>query len=268
MKGKEREDKVVALVQETRNFNKFVLAPLNRDISRHNIEKLKESMRRKGFRSANAIDVVKMDGGLVIQSGHHRYMASRELNIPLKYIISEDSITPHELEDATKMWDLKDYLFSWEEKGRLQYAEVSLFHHHTGIALSMCLAILQGHGAEGRRKESVQAFKKGNYKITNRDFADQIADLVDAARTGGFKHAGNWMFVDALVKLVKLNPLFIDLKRLKRQLKKYGKKLTRQGTVKDYIQDISDWYNRGLPMDEKLSLVSAYKEDQMMAGRR
>lgn len=266
MKGKEREDRVVALVQETRNFNKFVLAPLNRKISRHNIEMIKESMKEKGFRNANAVDVIRINGKLVLQGGHHRFMASQELGIPLKYILSEDQITPHELEDATKMWDLGDYLHSWVQEKKSEYKRVEEFHERTGIALSMCLAILRGHGAEGRRRASVQTFKEGRYRITDVVFAERVADLVQAARDGGFKHAGNWMFVDALVKLVKLNPLFIDLKRLKRQLKKYGKKLNRQGTVKDYIQDISDWYNRGT--SDKLSLVLAYKEDRMMAGRR
>jgi len=237
MKGKQ------TFIRETRDYSQFEVGLTNRQIHLGHVAKLRESMRKHGFRTAYPIDVVKKHGKLVIQAGHHRFHAARQEGIPVKYVESREEIQPVEMETTSLQWSLEDYLATHILQGNPQYVYLRKYHESTGIALSMCIALLSGRGAEGRSKKIAADFKAGKFEIMNLRFANIVASLVDAAKDGGFKYAPNWIFVDAIAHIVLFGQH--DLMRLETKLRKFAHIIERRSNLKDYLIEIEKVFNRG-----------------------
>tara|TARA_Y100000361_G_scaffold153928_1_gene177320 strand:+ start:2669 stop:3454 length:786 start_codon:yes stop_codon:yes gene_type:complete len=92
----------------TKNYT-FHLWDFNRDIDETNLKNIKESIERSGL--LQPIKVVKRNGHFYVFDGQHRYLACRELNIPVKYVIEDnvDLFSMLELNNHSKLmnsWDI------------------------------------------------------------------------------------------------------------------------------------------------------------------
>lgn len=107
-------------VLTTKNYNLFKFLPSNRDISQANYKKLLQSLGKRNVYGASTILVKQnVDGYYYIHEGQHRYMALKELNQPIDFIINpnltEDDISL--MNTASEVWKLKDFLKRYLDKG-------------------------------------------------------------------------------------------------------------------------------------------------------
>lgn len=225
----------------TKNYSLFELHGFNRNA--HKVTALVNSMEKHGYLPPYPLHVIRNGRGkLRIVAGQHRFIAARQIGIPVYYVVCEDdSVTIHELEKATTRWTLQDYLESYARCNKSAYITVRDFHKRTGIGLNACLGLLGGVGS-ALRGPFVDDFKDGSFEIKDITRSDTVASLVKATQEGRFSAATHGGFVNALSKIVFIPG--IDISRLRANLKKYAALIEKQPSVHGYLEEIEEVYNR------------------------
>lgn len=225
-------------VQETKNYDKFDLHPFNRNVKK--ICELEESMREHGWLDPYPLHCVRNGGDrLLIKAGHHRFVVANRLNIPVKYVISEDNVTIHELEKATNRWRLEDYLDSYVNMDKTDYIILDEYHKRTGIAISQCIALfsgLTGHGGPIREK-----FKSGGFVIVSHKQAEAVEEIVDSLRSVGMENPTRFSFVGALASFITL-PQF-DKKSMIEKIGNYPMMVKKCANTEDAMTMLEAVYN-------------------------
>lgn len=229
------------LVMETDNYALFELLDFNRDIQR--IGPLVASMQKHGFLSPYPIHVSKgKNGRLRIKAGHHRFIAARQLGIPVKYVVSNDAATIHELERSSRKWGLEDYLASYVKCGNHEYEILRDFKEQSGLSIRTCLYLLTGQVYDDEKGPlAITAFKDGNFKVTSAKLAYWIVQLAKASAKDYFLGATHYNFIIAITKVLVDGAA--DYKSLKKQLLSWGHTIRLCSNVQDYIKEIERVYN-------------------------
>ena len=235
-------------ILQTRDYDKFVLTAFNRDVE--NFRFLEQSMQNHGWIDAYPMHVIKNGNRkLKIKAGHNRFEAAKKLGIPVKYVVCDDDSTIYELEKATKIWNLKDYLRSFVKAGNPAYEEVYIYYKTTGINLKCCISMLGGESARSGNQSEI--FKTGAFVVGDRKHSIVVADLVMYCEKNGIKFSKQGNFVSALSKIAWVDEL--DVRLLKHKIKQYSYQLEKQTSIKDYIGSIELIYN--LRNKERIPLV-------------
>lgn len=236
---------------ESRDYGKFELMPINRDI--YSTRYLEESMKEHGFLDAYPIHCIKNGSGkLLIKSGHHRFVVARKLGIPVKFVISNDTASIHQLEKTSKKWNLRDYLISYYRAGYPDYKFVNDFQERTEIPLYACISMLGGETAGSHNL--TRKFISGRFEVKSVDHAEKVAELVKISKSVAFPQYNTQNFVAALSKLVWVAEM--DFKQLKNKIKAHYELLRRQPTTADYITMLDMIYNRNCSYKVPLSFLA------------
>jgi hypothetical protein len=226
-------------IHESRDYSKFELTEINRNISiSKNLEK---SMKEHGFLDAYPLHCVRNGNGkLKIKAGHHRFDMAQKLGLPIKYVVSNDTATIHELEKATNKWTLKDYLISYWRAGYTEYHTLKEYHERVGISLYSCISMLGGESAGSHNLS--KKFMSGEFEVKGMEHANTVAELVLHADRCGFKWARSQHFVSALSKIVWV--INFDFEQLKNKIQSHTSLMRQQATTHDYINMLDTVYNR------------------------
>lgn len=226
---------------ESGNYGLFELHECNRDL--HKLTKLMRSMKKHGYIGAYPLHCARNGHGkLLIKAGHHRFDAAKKLGIAVKYVICDDAMSVQEGEETYSRWTLEDFLTSYVRAGKGTYIAVREYCIGTGIGLSMSIRLLGGESATNNSKTLIDAFKMGNFAIRDTRHSQMIAELVGAAKQGGFVYATYRLFVNALSKVCYVDGL--DLERLKTSLEKHGGFIQKKPDLQGYLEEIENIYNR------------------------
>jgi hypothetical protein len=210
-------------------------------------------MKKHGFIPAYPFHVRKArNGKYIIIGGHNRFEAAKSLNIPVKYIVTDDTATIHELEKASKSWSLADFLHSYTRQGISEYQYLSNFHRETKIPINECIHLLQDSRNLGCKTKS-EVFKNGNLKITDPSFALKVADVVLYLSGLDFTFARHVNFVRALKTLMSLDE-FLPV-QFKHKIEVYPQLLKKQASTDAYMENIEKVYNYKEKVMDKISLV-------------
>lgn len=254
-------------VWETDEYGRFELHELNRDI--HEDPKLKESMRIHGFPDACAIHVRRNGGDkLKIIRGHHRFEISRELGLPVKYIIDDDELTIYELEGSTlPVWNGKDFAVSYAHGGSEDCRTLLRYQKKHGMTLGAAVSLCAGECAGSHNH--MRRVKDGTFKIGDMKHANLIGDAVDFCKECGVEFATSAGFVAAL-SAASFVPEF-DIETFKSRVRLYPKMMSRRTSKADYLIEIEAIYNYGargkrLPLTVRAHEVSL--ERQRTFGER
>jgi hypothetical protein len=198
-------------------------------------------MRKHGFISAYPIHVVKGDNGrLKIKAGHNRFVVAKKLGIPVKYVISEDAATIHELEKATKPWGIADYMASWCRAGKVEYLEVRNYCARTNIAVSLAASMFYGNQAgSGNHYDS---FKSGSFRIKDREHPETVADIVLYMKACGITFAHTNYFVQALSRMLYVTEFRPEVFKMK--VRNHTFMVVKKANLQQYLGMIADVYNR------------------------
>jgi len=218
----------------------FQVASINRNIG--NTAKLEASMRKHGFIGAYPLHVVRnADGRLEIKSGHHRFAVAEKLQIPLHYVVCDDTMTIAGGEETTSRWMLADYMTSFERGGNINYMEVKDYHERTGIAIGMCISMLGGELASSNNK--LDSFKRGTYKISiYQDHADDVEMLVNTLKSAGIKWATDCKVIQSLSRIVLGG--CADIGQFKKKISTNASFIVKKQNMEQYADMWQEIYNR------------------------
>lgn len=178
---------------ETRNYDKFSFYENNRKIYPAHVKNIVKSIERIGYIKNSSILV---SSNHKIIDGQHRFMACKELNIPVYYEYSENE-SSHvilALNEAQQHWKLVDYVHLHASMGLKFYQELERFEEIHKIGMSNALVILSG--SVGFSSREVQSGKE--YPIFSRH--SEILEFLFMAK----EYISFWRnskFVRAVIKI-------------------------------------------------------------------
>lgn len=252
-------------VMQTRNYEMFELMPFNRDVEK--TEDLEQSMRTHGWIDAYPLHVIRNGGNrFLIKAGHHRYHVAKKLGIPVKFVVCEDKATIHELEKATRGWEMHHYLSSYCRLGKDDYIRVKSYCDVTGIGLTNAVSMLGGHSAG--TGNFGKAFKDGTFKIKGSSrHAEIVKGIVLHCQDCGIKFSSASLFVQAVSRVVWVSGF--DIQRFKAKIKTFAQFMEKKANLQQYLELIEEIYNR--QAREKIPLAflatQAARERNVIKGR-
>lgn len=104
--------KPVSTIYDTYNYDIFDFAKSNRGICRNVVEKIKKSIKDGKF--IGTIVVAELDGKFIIIDGQHRFVALKELGLPIRFMIQK-GLTREEIDRIPRMMNLAQHVWKTME---------------------------------------------------------------------------------------------------------------------------------------------------------
>jgi hypothetical protein len=124
-------DEVIYVAHKTFDYEKFQFLEGNRDISIASVNQLKKSFISYG----SLRQPILVNENYEIIEGQHRYMACKELGIPIEYVIQEGAkvSTCVPLNSGRHNWQSKNYVHLYAQKstGYTYFEELLNTYHFT-----------------------------------------------------------------------------------------------------------------------------------------
>lgn len=176
---------------ETRDYSKFKLLSENREIRPANVEKIKLSVKEWGVIPGRP---VLIDGVGNIVDGQHRFIAYKELGLPIPYeVINGDIIKKTmALNSNQAQWQLIDYIKSYADQGIDCYRRLLKFEEKYKLGNSSNIHICFGLKAKSNDIRLGKTFK------FNED-AEGIALFIESIK--GVEYNKTKTFVLAMIML-------------------------------------------------------------------
>lgn len=170
-------------VQTTQNYDKFKILVGNRDINQVNLKRLKSS-----FKEHYLFSPILVNEKMQIIDGQHRFLAAKELQLPVHYIM----ISGYGLEEVqvlntnTSNWKKIDYLKAYCDLGIKPYLQMRQFMlDYPDFGVGVSEVILSGNSwgtTKGQVMENVKVvidgFQSGKLSIPDLDIAYDVADCI------------------------------------------------------------------------------------------
>lgn len=179
-------------ILKTKNYKMFKFSTLNREPKHY--KKILESIKKNDLTKYNPILVsFTSQNNLVIIDGQNRFMACKNLGIPIHFIISDGASIEDapQLNSASKNWSSLDYIKHYANKGDESYVKLIDICETYGIQSSTAIRI------SSTQKNPEVAIKDGRYKFSeDRDiygFCEHLDEFHDYV-----PFANKTMFIEAL----------------------------------------------------------------------
>jgi len=219
---------------KTTHYDKFKLSEFNRDPAHY--KKLVESIKDNDKTMYNPILV---DKDLVIIDGQNRFLACKELKLPVNFIVAKDMhiFEAADINQASKNWTTMDYASHYANRGREEYIKLLDYAHKYDQRITVIMTF--GRLSKGNRSHG-KSVRSGNFK-----FREDID--VDAF----FKHATEFReylsfakkdcFVKALLKMYMHENYDKDV--MMKKLKKNSGIVHEQSRVDTMLDELLKLYN-------------------------
>jgi hypothetical protein len=248
------QDKQVSSIFRTTNFERYKFNSLQRVIKEKHVRNLIEKMRIHGYLANKAISVNERNE---IIDGHHRYLAAKNLGIPMLVQVckgmKEDSIIEANQDQVN--WDKHDFTNTYAKKGNINYIELQNFMvKYPKFKMTQSLILLMN---EPNAHPNKKTFQSGEFKIGSVKKAEELARKVERISTFFPKAYGSKCISALLCCEMRCKEFsfeeFID------KLSKFPDKLTPSITTKGYLEKFEEVYNyhRNKKHQIKLSHLSA-----------
>jgi hypothetical protein len=249
------QDKQVGSIYRTTYYEKYKFNNFNRVIKEPHVRNLMEKMKLHGFLSNKAISVnEKME----IIDGHHRFLAARNLNIPILVQVckgmKEDSILETNQDQVN--WDKHDYTNYWAKRGNENYIALRDFMvKYPKFKITQSLILLSN---EPNAHPKTDIFQKGNFKIKSVRKAEEYARQIIEVSTI-FPKAFQSKFISAIIACDLRSQDFVFTEFIEK-LKKFPDKLTPSITTKAYLEKFEDLYNYHRPKKHFVKLADIIRD--------
>lgn len=116
----------------TYDYSLFELAP-NKPFYEYHKNKLKVALSKKDLGSHYPISCRDCDGKLLVVNGQHRFVARKELGLPIYYDLSDLSIEDERnAESLTKQWNMTDFVSYYSKMGNVNYVRLKMLEDESG----------------------------------------------------------------------------------------------------------------------------------------
>lgn len=227
----------------TRNYDIFKFMEGNRNVNITHLKRIKKSLENKQLEIPLIVTT-----NMEIFEGQHRYIACREMGLPIYYIIVE-GLT---LEDAisintvSKKWSAEDYFQHHLALGKPEYIRLKKFMDETGLSLHNARTFLDNISAKGTKQQST--FYNGDFVIEDYDRSmEMFKKHMDYSACPAFNKAACKL---AILKIMN-HPQY-DHERMVIKLDQLAYKITNRVSTTDYLVAFSDIYNYNASKDKKV----------------
>ena len=125
---------------ETKEFEKFKFLDCNREINQTQLSKIKKSIMEHGY--IKSLPILVNENSEIID-GQHRFIACKELNVPMEiaFISNSDEVLI-DLNTTQKTWGIKDYVHYYSTKNVKEYNKIIELSKATGVSNNLAAFIL------------------------------------------------------------------------------------------------------------------------------
>lgn len=161
---------------ESDNYVIFNNLPFNRNVDKSHVRKLVESMKKNGFKGVIQIIKTKFIDGIeryYVVDGQHRLAAAAQLNIPIKFELTELSSKMEtaefiaELNTSAKSWGTANFLEVWSAMEIEEYIKLARIQKDTGFQIT---PLLECYLETSNQNE----YRRGQMRFPNEENSDKI----------------------------------------------------------------------------------------------
>ena len=178
-------------VKETKNYDMFSTLTGNRNINPLHLSRLIDSMKEEHLMSPI---IVNEDYEVI--DGQHRLIASKELNLPIHYIVQHNYNLSHiqRYNQNSKDWTMMDFISGYAELGNKDYKYLLDFYQETDLTITSCITLLSNSGS------ATNAIRNGVWKARHKARAKEICQWLGLIRRY-YDNVNRKTFVSALIKM-------------------------------------------------------------------
>lgn len=230
-------------IQQTDNYDWFQFITGNRVVSRRKVDRIKNDVNNglNLFPYCPIIVNRSEDDKFLIIDGQHRFVASKELEHPIHYVVAHNI----PLRDVARMnnntdkWSNNDFLDCYIRLGIEDYQVLRDFLKSHKVSLRQGIGLLATGKVAGGGHLSAR-FKDGEFRVKHLEAAKELIELVDHL-FGIYVFSRDNKLIEAVRRLHKANRW--DLEVMKDKLKKHRHMMEKQSSVKTYMYLIEQIYN-------------------------
>jgi len=163
-------------VHTTTDYSLFKTLNGNRDVNHLHLSRLKESMKANHLTT-----IIMVNEKFEIIDGQHRFLISRELSLPINYVISKGyGLSEVQILNANmKNWQTIDYVNGYCDLGYKDYIIYREFVNEYGFQSQVAILLLSNEHQSGSIKENpASRFKEGKFKVKDLDNAKKMAEKI------------------------------------------------------------------------------------------
>ena len=234
--------KTAIKVEATNDYELFNLVKSNRPINQRHLKRLVNSIKEKNMLKFYPIQVT-CEGKVL--DGQHRLEAAKKLNLPIYYMIVDESVTIADIamsNHATKTWTRADYLHHWCERSEQHYIALRDFvSKHDWMSVSVGMAVCSGIASHKRMSDAMQQdFVDGAFRIVDMRFATMFASAINDFRKY-VTFATDRFFMAAICILLRKENY--DHSRMIHKMEIAGGRLLRSPDIDNYLRQLEEIYN-------------------------
>jgi len=230
-------------IRETIVYTCFVYNSEQRHVETKHVRDLMDSMSTFGFLPSKPVQVYQDGKKFVIIDGHHRYVAAKNLQIPVLYVVEPKSHNEAmaRVNRVQKPWALKNYVSQYAKRGLASYLEL-VEYHNLGFPIMQAAQLLMGKAASsgGTGLSASKHLTEGTFKILTREKIEIIAQFLreNGSVNPAFKTSN---FISSFEMCMRVKGF--DHGQLTRKLSANPKTLIRTASIDQMLDQIEEIYN-------------------------
>ena len=244
-------DKVIAWVYTTKDYDKFKKLARNRELKQSRLQKLIAS-----FSVKQILCPIIVNKKYEIIDGQGRYEACKTLGLPIYYVIDSKA----DIDDCMRMnhyntaWTVVDFAKSFAEAGNSNYIRLLAICDETKVPLMRALR-LSNH-TNGKHGDIIQT---GELKFSTDDMALVRSVIEFSNQLKAVLMIGNRVAETFYTGVaVMMQSECFDQTKMLRNAEKERSSFVVMSRLEDMLKEFSRVYNRGMKKDNRL-----YFEDYM-----
>lgn len=224
-------------IHTTTDYFLFKTLEGNRQLNKIHLKRLKDSIEKNYL-----FTVIIVNENYEIIDGQHRFQCIKELELPLHYLICK-GYGLHQvqiLNQNSKNWNYEDYLSGYIDLGYKDYVIYKEFKDKYKFGHHECVVILSSKGSSIIGQMRMVAFKNGDFKVLDYQYAEGIAKKIWLFN-GLYEGFLRRNFIFSIIRLLK-NPQF-EITEFIAKLKLQPSALSDCTSIDQYITLIEEIYN-------------------------
>lgn len=230
-------------IRETKDYGIFKLFHYNRKIANHRVTAISKSINKHGF-----IIPILVTKSMHIIDGQHRFLAAKQINKSIKYIIldiDDKDLLPLLIADMntnSKNWIINDYYNLWLSLEKEEYLKLESLRVKYDFPITVFIYIfrtsLKGSLNEFRNGELIVSDETIETLTRKMENVNSILDLSDHLKELAKDQIS---FVKALLAIIRHKNC--DFKYFFKKIKDNLGKIQRCSSIEDYIILFENIYN-------------------------
>lgn len=234
-------------IKTSSNYDQFSFLDANREEYRGHVEEIKKSIEK--FGDFTRLQPILVNEQLQIIDGQHRFLALKEMGLPINYTIAE-GLGVNEARSMNilhRNWTAMDYARSYAKTGDPSYKKFLKMIEDYGFSVGTTIKYISNGVVDGQWRQ----FRNGEFVLSDEAGARKRLDTL--ASLGEYtKLVKDILFARAL--LIAMSSENYNHKRMVTKIKLFGGGMFRLNSLIDAERQLEDVYNHKARLDNRVRL--------------